>query len=77
MHHIDARRAFSCPGGHSFIGGKVISDQFNRFCLPPDLRLKGHTQRAPLRLCRGTIVAKFFLICSFAAAGMSLIGRFC
>ena len=28
MHHIDARRAFSCPGGDSFIGGRVISDRF-------------------------------------------------
>jgi hypothetical protein len=50
MHHNDARRAFSCPGGDSFIGGNVISDRFNRFCLPPDLRLKGHTQRTSAKV---------------------------
>jgi hypothetical protein len=70
MHRNDARRAFSCPGGDSFIGGNVISDRFNWLCLPSDLRLKGHTQRAPFRLCRGAID----LMCSFVASGMFLIG---
>ena len=36
MHHNDARRAFSCPGGDSFIGG---------FCLPVHDRRADRLQR--------------------------------
>jgi hypothetical protein len=77
MHHNDARRAFSCPGRDSFIGGNVISDRFNRFCPPPALRAEGPHAEGSIEVVQRNDRSKFFLMCSFAAAGMSLIGVGC
>jgi hypothetical protein len=68
MHHNDARRAFSCPGRDSFIGGNVISDRFNRFCLPPDLRAEGPHAEGSIEVVQRNDRSKFFLNVQFCCS---------